>query len=153
GRVHISELTGLRSVEIIGDDNVVSRYSFGIHDSQQIIQLRSRNGWAATDDGNLVRDRNLLSRTDCDYCWFRARRGIAIAVSQQARQAGAAYNGLVTDYRARSCTEVHAQVVLKGRCGARRDRTDVDTRSERRSAVVRLAVRHSVESRGIRDVS
>src|SRR5262249_25103167 len=72
---------------------------------------------------------------------------------QQVRQPGAAHHGLVDDLGARGRAGIDAQVVLKDHRRTGRDRADVDTRSQRGGAAVRLADRRSVEERGIRDVS
>ncbi|PYR20156.1 MAG: hypothetical protein DMF98_23940, partial [Acidobacteria bacterium] len=96
-----------------------------IHDVQNVFQLRARQGSAAPDNGDLRRDRNLLAGTHHDHCRLGAICGIAIAVGQQVRQPGAAHHGLVADCCARGRTEVDAQVVLKDRRRAGRDRADV----------------------------
>ena len=79
GLAHIGELAGLRCVEVVRDNDVEGRHGAGIHDSQEVFQLRAGNGSAAPDDGDLLRDRKLLAGTHHDDCrlWIR---GIVTAV-------------------------------------------------------------------------
>ena len=133
----------------------------------EVFHLRAGDSRAAADDSDLVRDRKLLAGTHHNDCWLWAIRWIIVAVGEQVRDSGAAHDGLVADQSARRRAGINAQVVLKDRAAVGRDRpstwtrqrrcqvgrADVDARSERGYAVVRLADRQSVEERGIRHVS
>src|SRR5881397_2471993 len=56
GQVHIGELAGSRSVEVVGNNDVVGRHRTAIHDVQEVFQLRAGEGRSTPDDGDLRRD-------------------------------------------------------------------------------------------------
>ena len=99
-----------RHVEIVAHDDVESRYGADVRRLHDVFERRARERGPATDDGNHLRDSELLHVADDDDGRLGARRGIAVAVGQEVRRLERVDDGLVDDQRAGRHTVVDEQI-------------------------------------------